>query len=126
MNYLLDTHALLWWLEDNLRLTDGARSAIRAPENLVHVSAASVWEASIKRARGNLRFANEELISELSESGFSELAITAQHALAAGELPPHHQDPFDRMLIAQALAEGLTMITHDSQFERYGIPILPT
>ena len=117
---------LLWWLEDNPRLTDRARSSIQAPRNQVHVSAASIWEASIKRARGNLRFANDELISALSEGSFSELAITAQHALAAGELPPHHQDPFDRMLIAQALAEGLTMITHDSQFEPYGILILTT
>ncbi len=126
MNFLLDTHVLLWWLEYNPRLTDRARSAIQAPQNLVHVSAASIWEASIKRARGNLRFAKHELMSALSEDGFSELAMTAQHAMAAGELPPHHQDPFDRMLIAQALAEGLTIITHDSRFEDYEVPTLQT
>jgi PIN domain nuclease of toxin-antitoxin system len=119
VNLLLDTHALLWWLAD-VELTTPARAAIADPENLVVVSAASVWEASIKRALGKLD-APGGLADVVVTSGFEPLAITHAHADAAGELPPHHRDPFDRMLVAQARTEGLTIVTRDRAFDDYDV-----
>ena len=124
MRLLLDTHALLWWLADE-GLTDQARDAIADPANLVILSAASAWEISIKKALGKLS-APDDLEQQAEESGFSPLPITIAHALAAGRLPRHHDDPFDRMLIAQAFAEGLTIVTHDKRFADYKAPTLPT
>jgi len=121
---LLDTHALLWWLADE-GLTDQAREAIADPANLVMLSAASAWEISIKKALGKLS-APDDLERQVKESGFSSLPISIEHALAAGRLPRHHDDPFDRMLIAQAFAEGLTIVTHDKRFADYNAPTLPT
>jgi len=119
---LLDTHALLWWLADE-DLTTQARDAIADPANLVVVSAASAWEISIKRALGKLA-APDDLEQQVQEGGFSPLPISIAHALAAGQLARHHEDPFDRMLIAQALAEGLTIVTRDKRFNDYGVPLL--
>jgi PIN domain nuclease of toxin-antitoxin system len=123
MRLLLDTHALLWWLADE-GLTEQARDAIADPANLVILSAASAWEISIKKALGKLS-APDDLEQQAEESGFSPLPITIAHALAAGRLPRHHDDPFDRMLIAQAFAEGLTIVTHDKRFADYNAPTLP-
>jgi PIN domain nuclease of toxin-antitoxin system len=124
MRLLLDTHALLWWLADE-GLTDQARDAIADPANLVMVSAASAWEISIKKALGKLS-APDDLEGQVDASGFNPLPISIAHGLAAGRLRRHHDDPFDRMLIAQAFAEGLTVVTHDKRFADYNVAILPT
>jgi PIN domain nuclease of toxin-antitoxin system len=121
---LLDTHALLWWLADE-GLTDQARNAIADPANIVMVSAASAWEISIKKALGKLSAPND-LERQIDASGFTALPISVTHGVAAGQLPRHHDDPFDRMLIAQAFAEGLTIVTHDKRFADYNVAMLPT
>jgi PIN domain nuclease of toxin-antitoxin system len=120
---LLDTHALLWWLADE-GLTAGAREAIADPANLVAVSAASAWEISIKKALGKLT-APDDLEEQVRAGGLTPLPISIAHGLAAGQLPRHHEDPFDRMLIAQALAEQLTIVTRDERFADYGVALLP-
>ena len=124
MRLLLDTHALLWWLAD-AGLTDQARDAIADPANLIMVSAASAWEISIKKALGKLA-APDDLEQQVDAGGFSALPVSVAHAIAAGQLPRHHDDPFDRMLIAQAFAEGLTIVTHDKRFTDYDVAMLPT
>jgi PIN domain nuclease of toxin-antitoxin system len=121
---LLDTHALLWWLSDDPPdLSDVARSAIRGEGTFVAVSAASVWEMSIKSSIGKLRLP-EQLDAALEGEHFTPLAVTLPHALRAGELPRHHGDPFDRMLIAQAQLEQLTIVTRDSRFSLYDVDVL--
>lgn len=122
MRLLLDTHALLWWLADE-GLNTQAREAIADPANLVAVSAASAWEISIKKALGKLA-APDDLEQQVQTGGFAPLPISIAHGIAAGRLPRHHEDPFDRILIAQALAEGLTIVTHDKRFEDYGVTLL--
>lgn len=122
MRLLLDTHALLWWLADE-SLNDHARDAIADPANLVVVSAASAWEISIKKALGKLA-APDDLEHQLQAGGFAPLPISVRHGIAAGQLPHHHEDPFDRMLIAQAFAEGLTIVTRDKRFDDYRVPLL--
>ncbi len=124
MRLLLDTHVLLWWLADE-GLTPQSRDAIADPENLVMVSAASAWEISIKKALGKLS-APDDLEQQVDESGFAALPISIVHGLAAGRLPRHHDDPFDRMLIAQALEEGLTLVTHDKRFTDYDVALMRT
>jgi len=116
---LLDTHALLWWLDDDARLEKSAVDAIAGAE-LVAVSAASAWEIGLKQAIGTLR-GPDDLSAELATNGFTELPVTVAHALAAGALPPHHSDPFDRMLVAQSQLEGLTLVTRDDRLGAYGI-----
>ena len=122
MRLLLDTHALLWWLADE-GLTAQAREAIADPANLVAVSAASAWEISIKKALGKLA-APDDLEQQVQTGGFVPLPISIAHGIAAGQLPRHHEDPFDRMLIAQAVAEGLTIVTRDKRFDDYGVALL--
>jgi PIN domain nuclease of toxin-antitoxin system len=116
---LLDTHALLWWLDGDDRLAQEAAEAI-ADAELVAVSAASAWEISIKQALGTLD-GPVDLPAEMATNGFTELPVTVAHALAAGALPPHHADPFDRVLVAQARLEGLTLVTRDARLADYGI-----
>lgn len=122
MRLLLDTHALLWWLADE-GLTDKARNAIADPDNVVMVSVASAWEISIKKALGKLS-APDDLERQVNESGFAPLPISVAHGIAAGQLPRRHDDPFDRMLIAQAYAEGLTIVTRDKRFAEYNVATL--
>ena len=124
MKVLLDTHILLWWLADDEHLPAGAAEAIADPDTEVVVSAASAWEISIKRAAGRLD-APEDLVNALAANDFGTFPITADHAMAAGRLPPHHADPFDRMLIAQAQIEGITLISVDSRFSKYEVDLLP-
>ncbi len=124
LRLLLDSHALLWWLEESGELSDRAYAAIRAADNEVAVSAVTAWEIEIKRAAGKLR-APFELRERLEADGFAPLAISVDHAIAAGRLPPHHRDTFDRMLVAQAQLERLTVVTRDPVFTRYGVPVLP-
>ena len=123
MRLLLDTPALLWWLADE-GLNPGARDAIADPGNIVVVSAASAWEISIKRALGKLAAPND-LEQQMETGGLVPLPISIAHGIGAGQLPRHHEDPFDRMLIAQALAEGLTIVTRDKRFDDYGVALLP-
>ena len=123
MRLLLDTHALLWWLADE-GLTTPAQNAIADPGNLVLVSAATAWEIYIKKALGKLA-APDDLERQVQAGGFSPLPISIAHGVAAGQLPRHHEDPFDRMLIAQALADGLTIVTRDKRFDAYGVALLP-
>ena len=123
MRLLLDTNALLWWLADE-GLTVQARDAIADPENLVVVSAVSAWEISVKKALGKLA-APDDLEHQVQAGGFIPLPITIAHGVAAGQLARHHDDPFDRMLIAQALAEGLTIVTRDKRFGDYNVNLVP-
>ena len=124
MKLLLDSHAYLWWLLDDRRLPGPARTAIADPESLLHVSAATIWELSIKAALGRLELRGCDLVAEIAANGFVELPLRAAHARAAGALPRHHDDPFDRALIAQALAHGLTCVTRDPVFTTYGVRTL--
>jgi PIN domain nuclease of toxin-antitoxin system len=123
MKILLDTHVLLWWLDDPAQISDGAQSAIRNPENSVCVSAATVWEIVIKKALGKLDAPNS-LAEVLRVCQFDSLPITVEHALAVCDLPLYHSDPIDRMLIAQTKVEDLTIVTRDSNIFRYPVPYL--
>lgn len=119
---LLDTHVFLWWRAEPSRLPAEVRSRI-ATADLVFVSAASAWEARIKASLGRLDLP-DTVESGVLASGFERLFITFSHAERAASLPPHHRDPFDRMLVAQAQAEGLTLVTHDRLLEPYQVEII--
>ncbi len=125
MKLLLDSHAFLWWLAEDPKLGAEARKMVADPSSIVHVSAATVWELSIKASLGKLDLDGADLVEEIEENDFVELPMTARHSAAAASLPRHHQDPFDRMLIAQARIEGLTVVTRDPAFRAYGIAIVP-
>ena len=125
MNLLLDTHTLIWALEDNPSLSELARVAIVDGENMVFVSAVSVWEISIKKALGKLE-APDTLLDEIERIRFTPLDITLEHADRAGKLPAIHMDPFDRMLIAQAQSEQLTLVTRDAEIQKYQVQCLVT
>jgi PIN domain nuclease of toxin-antitoxin system len=122
LRLLLDTHVLIWW-SGGRRVAPTAADAIRSPDNEVLVSVASIWEAEIKAASGKLQLA-ADLEVEPAEHGFSALDINAGHAVAAARLPQHHNDPFDRMLVAQAQLEGLTLVTRDPVFDNYAVAVL--
>ena len=124
MRLLLDTHVFIWWQQDHKLLKADARRAI-ARADAVFVSAASAWEAAIKIALGKLQI--PATFSEgVAESEFTELPISISHAERLGALPMHHTDPFDRLLIAQADCEGLTLVTHDRSFSPYEISLFWT
>jgi PIN domain nuclease of toxin-antitoxin system len=122
---LLDTNALIWWLEGSRRLSRPAVEAIDDIANDVHVSAASAWEISTKARLGKLRFTGS-LTARLEKYDVQPLAVTVEHGWAAGTLPPLHRDPFDRILIAQAQLEELIVVTADPMFARYGVPVFAT
>ena len=127
MKLLLDTHALIWWLEGSTKLGPAARHAIASEDSAVWVSAASAWEIAIKAALGRLTFSEpleDSLPRELDRSGFQPLAITIAHGLATRTLPEHHADPFDRLLIVQARAEGLALLTADRVFKKYDVQLI--
>jgi len=119
---LLDTHVVLWWRTDSPRLKPAVRRAIGTAD-IVWVSAASGWEVAIKQSLGKLRML-DSFAAMVADSDFLELPITLKHAERVAELPGHHTDPFDRMLVAQAGLEGATIVTRDSQFEAYEVPLL--
>ena len=123
MNLLIDTHVLLWWLDDNPSLSKKARTVISDGKNPVFVSAVVIWEIRVKEALGKLKIPGN-FREVLENQPFEMLDITAEHAHAIGELPSHHRDPFDRMLIAQAKVEGLILVTHDMNLKKYKIPII--
>jgi PIN domain nuclease of toxin-antitoxin system len=120
---LLDTHAALWWLDDDERFGDAAARHLVDGANQVLLSAAVVWEVAIKRALGKLE-APAGLAEALLSAGALPLAIGIEHAAAVEGLPPHHRDPFDRLLIAQAAIEGAVVVTRDEAFRPYGVPLL--
>ena len=122
MNFLLDTHVLLWWFADSSELSAKARDTIVRAE-LVYVSAATAWEIAIKRALGKLT-APDDLEGAVRINRFTPLPVTIAHAVLAGALARYHDDPFDRMLVAQAKAESLSLITHDSRLKDYGVRVL--
>lgn len=123
MNLLLDTHILLWWLDDSPELSASSREAISRGDNPVFVSAATVWEIVIKRALGKLDLP-DEFQEILEQQPFRHLEITFAHAFRVGSLPMLHRDPFDRILVAQCQIEGLTLVTQDLDIKRYDVPIL--
>lgn len=123
MRLLLDTHVLLWWLADDPSLGTPAREAIANPENLVLFSAVSLWEMRIKQAIGKLELpANFDEV--LAEQSFESLAVTVTHAHAVADLPMIHRDPFDRMLVAQARVERLTLMSRDELILQYDVQTL--
>ncbi len=127
MKLLLDTPALLWWLGDDPALGARARTAIGLSRNTVYASAASAWEITDLAAQGLVDLAPDDLadLPGLFESaGLAELPVTVDHAARLAALPPHHGDPFDRVLIAQAAAEGLTVVTAEPVFAAYGIAVM--
>lgn len=122
MKLLLDTNVVLWWQGDLDKLSERVRVAVRVADE-VYVSAASAWEAEIKRSLGKLVFP-QSFADILAFNRFTELPVTLEHAEATAALPHHHRDPFDRMLIAQASVEGCTLVTTDRTLEVYGVALL--
>jgi PIN domain nuclease of toxin-antitoxin system len=123
MNLLLDTHALLWWLNDDSTLSEQARASISDGSNVVFISAASIWEIRIKQQFGKLE-APSELLDVLVEGPYLFLDITSEHAYHVGSLPLVHRDPFDRLLISQAQIERLTVVSRDPVFQEYEVSLL--
>lgn len=124
MRLLLDTHALIWWRADSDKLTRSAFAALADPSTEVYVSAASAWEVATKFRLGKLPLAQrllDEFVPGLAAARFLPLAISVEHGLRAGSLAGEHKDPFDRMLIAQALEEDLTLVSNELTFDRFGI-----
>lgn len=121
MRLLLDTHVLIWW-DEGRRLVPEAHRAIEEAEE-VFVSAASAWEIAIKITLGRLR-PSRTVEAAVADSGFVELPVSFRHTARVETLPPHHRDPFDRLLAAQAEMEGLALVTRDSAFEPYGVEVL--
>jgi len=120
---LLDTHALIWWLNGDEQMGRITREEISNPQNDVYVSAATAWEMSIQRQPGKLEAPND-IELKVEQAGFLKLSISLFHGEQAGLLPLHHRDPFDRVIIAQAQAEGLVIVTKDKYFPEYGIRLM--
>lgn len=125
--YLLDTHAVIWWWTADRRLGASARDVLAAGDADVHLSAASVWEIAIKSDAGRLPEIVDfrgEYPGLMAANNFAVLAVSDRHALTAGYLAGEHRDPFDRLIAAQALIEGLTVVTRDAEFARFGCEVL--
>lgn len=123
MNLLLDTHVLLWWLDDPTLLSEQALAAIKEPDNRIIVSVVSVWEIAIKKALGKLS-SPDNLKEVIADAEFELMPIDYEHAWQVKNLLPHHRDPFDRLLVSQATIEQLTLVTRDSRLNAYNVPIL--
>ena len=123
MRILLDTHVYLWWLQDHPSLSAAARTKIVAATD-VYVSSASIWEAAIKVGIGKLEVDIDQLVAEIDNSGFRELPVSARHAAMVTRLPDIHRDPFDRILVAQALCEPLRLLTADNMLSGYSELVL--
>ncbi|HWK47980.1 MAG TPA: type II toxin-antitoxin system VapC family toxin [Stellaceae bacterium] len=126
MRLLLDTHIFIWACVEPRRLSGAEREAISSSDNDVFVSAASAWEIAIKRTLGRLEFPVERFEEFVAAMSFEPLPMMSTHAIAAGGLPRHHDDPFDRMLIAQTKVEGATIVTQDRKFSMYDVSIFGT
>lgn len=126
MNLLLDTHVALWAITDSPRLSAAARELILAPRAVVWVSVASLWEIAIKHAlaRGDMPVSGRQARLHFENAGYRFLPVEPEHAIAVEQLAPHHQDPFDRLLVAQAQVEPMHLLTHDAKLARYGDTIL--
>lgn len=126
MKLLLDTHIALWAVSDDPRLTPQARELIAAPRNLVFVSAVSIWEIAIKHSlgRGDMPVSGSEALEYFRQSGYRMLPVSPEHAAAVETLPAHHQDPFDRLLVAQSMAEPLRLLTRDTSVARYSDAVI--
>jgi PIN domain nuclease of toxin-antitoxin system len=124
MRLLLDSNVLLWTTSEPEELREEALRAVEETENDVVFSAASIWELSIKQAGGGLKLP-PDFVDALIERGYSPLAITVEHALTAGGLPTHHRDPFDRMLVAQAMLDDRVIVSRDRKLAAYDVALLP-
>ncbi len=126
MNLLLDTHVALWAITDHPKLSQKARDLIQSPTASVWVSVASIWEIAIKRAlgRGEMPVSSQEALRYFEASDYQLLSVEAEHAVAVEDLPMHHQDPFDRILVAQALVEPMRLMTHDALVALYSDTII--
>ncbi|MFD3731383.1 type II toxin-antitoxin system VapC family toxin [Streptomyces sp. NPDC058632] len=123
MRLLLDTRVVLWWLDDSAELTGGIKDLLDT-EPAVYVSAVSPWEIAVKQSPGKLE-GPEDLAERVHDSQFTGLPVTTGHGVRAGRLPAHHRDPFDRILVAQAQIEGMTLMTRDKRIPRYDVRIVP-
>lgn len=125
MKLLLDTHLLLWAASEPKRIPKSARILIEDPENEVMFSAASLWEITIKRSLGRRDFRVDPRVLRraLLDNGYTELPITSEHVIQIEQLPPKHKDPFDRVLVAQAVVEGITLLTNDEKLAAYPGPV---
>jgi PIN domain nuclease of toxin-antitoxin system len=123
LRLLLDSHVLVWWLEGDQSLSPATYAAIEETADEVLVSAATVWELEIKRAKGKLSVP-EGLVDRIENDGFRHLDITPEHGVDAARLPPHHGDPFDRILVAQAQAEAAVLVTNDETLHAYAVPVM--
>ena len=124
MHILLDTRVFVWWLMEEPRLKKCVLDRIGDANSVVYISAISIWEILIKSNLGKIKMPTRGLEEQIRNNGFSALPISVSHALAAGALPMHHRDPFDRMLIAQAQVERLTLITSDTRIKQYKVSVL--
>lgn len=127
MKALLDTHAFIWWANNDPSLTALAKGAIGDPANEIFLSSVSTWEMAIKIAIGKLSLSlplSQFVLSQVTQYQFKPLRVTYEHTYHVGTLPHHHNDPFDRLLIAQAFVENLTLVTVDGKFAPYGVPTL--
>ena len=124
MKYLLDTHIFLWWLIDDSRLSERRRKIIRDPNNFIFISVASAWEISVKEKLGKIQIKDPNWLDFFKEEGFTLLPVTLEHIHQLHILPFHHKDPFDRMLISQAITENCTFITSDKKIKNYDIEVI--
>lgn len=124
MNLLLDTHIVLWWLADDPRLPKIAHGLMVDSGNTLHVSVASLWEIAVKNGKGKLQANPDEVLYEIEAEGFVILPILARHVTSLATLAPHHADPFDRIMVAQATAESMQLLSHDGVLSRYGDAVM--
>jgi PIN domain nuclease of toxin-antitoxin system len=129
LSLLIDAHALLWWSAGDPRLSHRVRDTIGRPDAIVFISAVTAWEIAIKVSLGRLdpgpcRSVGEFMTVLLADGRFRELPVSIRHATAVEQLPPHHQDPFDRMLVAQARLDGLTIATRDAAIRQYDVAVM--
>lgn len=126
MNLLLDTHVALWAITDSPKLPKKALELIESPKSSVWISAATIWEIAIKHslARGDMPVSSQDALRYFRDSGYGFLPVEPEHAAAVEDLPAHHADPFDRILVAQALVEPMRLITHDAMVARYSNTII--
>jgi len=123
LKFLLDTHTLVWWLANDATLSQTARKIIANPDNLIFISAASVWEIAIKKQIGKLNVP-DNLEAQIEQEDFQAIPINISHAAYIEKLPLHHKDPFDRIIIAQAICEKMKIITRDKKFDVYPVEVI--
>lgn len=124
MNLLLDTHILLWWLADDPRLPRIAHGLMVDSGNTLHVSVAALWEVALKNGKGKLQVDPEEILYEIEAEGFVILPVHARHVMSLARLAPHHADPFDRIMVAQAATESMRLLSHDGVLSLYGDAVM--